>query len=133
MSRQPHQRCTPRPSSLRLIPLGVLACSPVCLVAVVEGRLRGHGDADLTPLEIHSVEPPESGVGRGRLFVLDDAVALGLSGGVVLVDPHGERPLVLVAPLLLGNSKCDNPSKHARTPEAIVGTYIRRTRGKEGG
>lgn len=98
---------------LCLIPPGKLAC----LVAVVEGRLRGHGDADLTPLEFHAVEPPESGVGGGRLFVLDDAVALGLSRRVVLVDPHGERPLVLVAPLLLGNKKCDHPLRTRAHPK----------------
>lgn len=81
------------------------------LVAVVEGRLRGHGDADLASFELHPVEPLESGVGGAGLLVLDDAVALGLAGGVVLVDPHGERPLVLVAPLLL-EKKTRQPNTH---------------------
>lgn len=79
------------------------------LVAVIEGRFGGHGHPDLAPLEVHPVEPFESGVGRGGLLVLDDAVALRLSGGVVLVDAHRERPLVLVAPLLLSTSNEGEP------------------------
>ena len=71
------------------------------LVAVVEGRLGSHGDPNLAPLEVNAIEPLQSGMGRGGLLVLNDAVPLRLAGRVVLVDAHRERPLVLVAPLLL--------------------------------
>ena len=80
-------------------------------VAVVEGRFRGHGDPDLSALELDAVEPLEGGVGGAGLLVLDDAVALGLAGGVVLVDPHGEGPLVLVAPLLLSKTTTTTTTK----------------------
>lgn len=84
-------------------------------VAVVEGRLRGHSDADLPALEVDAVEPLEGGVGGVGLFVLDDAVPLGLARGVVLVDAHGEGPLVLVAPLLLsGKKKIQQREKRTR-------------------
>lgn len=74
------------------------------LVAVVEGGLRGHGNSDLSPLEVDTVEPLHGGVRGVGFLVLDDAVALRLARVVVLVDTDGERPLVFVAPLLLG--KC---------------------------
>jgi len=87
------------------------------LVAVVEGGLRGHDHADLAALELDPVEPLEGGVGGGGLLVLDDAVPLGLTRGVVLVDAHGEGPLVLVATLLLGD-------KHGKIMGGEVGQRL---------
>ena len=70
-----------------------------CSVTVVKGGLGGHDDPDLPALEVDAVEPPKRGVGGGSLLVFDYAVSLG-HVSLVRVDADGERPLVLVAPLL---------------------------------